>query len=155
MARDTRIVNARPPDVWAVLANGWLYPSWVVGASRMRKVGADWPDVGAELHHSVGTWPLLIDDTTTVLVSRPPHLLRLRARAWPGGEAEVELQQQPVPGRPDQTEVVMLEHPKQGPGQWIPKPLVDLALHPRNRETLQRLAYLAEGRPDPGEQAAS
>lgn len=155
MARDTRIVNARPSDIWAVLANGWLYPSWVVGASRMRKVDADWPAVGATLHHSVGTWPLLLDDTTSVLLSRPAQVLRLRARAWPGGEAEVELRIRPAPGHADRSEVVMLEHPVAGPGRWIPRPLVDLALHPRNRESLQRLAYLAEGAPDPSEQAAS
>ena len=27
-----------PSAVWAVLADGWLYPVWVVGAARMREV---------------------------------------------------------------------------------------------------------------------
>ena len=49
-----RVVNAEPSDVWAVLADGWLYPLWVVGASRMREVDDTWPGVGARLYHSAG-----------------------------------------------------------------------------------------------------
>lgn len=154
MSRDTRIIDATMQDVWAVLADGWLYPSWVVGASRMRRVTDDWPAAGAELHHSVGTWPLLIDDTTTVLASDPPRHLKLRVRAWPGGEGEVELELQSLPGAAHRTQVVMIEHPVAGPGRWIPRPLTDAALHLRNQESLQRLAYLAEGRPDPDQQPA-
>ena len=67
MSTTTRSVSATPEQVWEVLADGWLYPLFVVGASRMRDVDESWPAVGAKLHHSVGTWPLLIDDTTEVL----------------------------------------------------------------------------------------
>ena len=67
MSTTTRTVSATPEQVWEVLADGWLYPLFVVGASRMRDVDESWPAVGARLHHSVGTWPLLIDDTTEVL----------------------------------------------------------------------------------------
>ena len=35
-------------DVFAVIGNGWYFPTWVVGASRMRDV--DDTDVGAVLH---------------------------------------------------------------------------------------------------------
>ena len=43
--------------VFAVLSNGWLYPSWVVGASRIRAVEAAWPAEGAKIHHSFGIYP--------------------------------------------------------------------------------------------------
>lgn len=152
MSRDTRIIDAPVEDTWAVLADGWLYPSWVVGASRMRRVNEDWPAAGAELHHSVGTWPMLIDDTTTVLASEPPHHLRLRVRAWPGGEGEVDIALQSLPGPVHRTQVIMTERPVAGPGRWIPRPLTEAALHLRNRESLQRLAFLAEGRRDPAQQ---
>ena len=33
-----------------------------------------------------------------------------------------------------------------GPGLLVPKPLRDLQLHPRNVETLKRLAFVVEGR---------
>ena len=41
MPTNTRIVHATPDQVWKVLADGWLYPLWVVGASRMREVDDD------------------------------------------------------------------------------------------------------------------
>ena len=62
-----RRLNCSPEQVFAVLCDGWTYPVWVVGASRMRSVDEGWPTPGTKLHHSFGTWPLLIDDTTEVL----------------------------------------------------------------------------------------
>jgi hypothetical protein len=108
----------------------------------MREVTDDWPLPGSVLHHSVGTWPVLIDDTTTVLEYSPARLLRLRVRAWPAGEAEVRIELSPDPGG---TRVTMEEHPVQGPGHWAPRVLTDPALKARNVETLRRLAFLAEG----------
>jgi uncharacterized protein YndB with AHSA1/START domain len=143
MSRNTRLLHATPDDVWAVLADGWLYPLWVVGASRMREVDDHWPEVGAQLHHSVGTWPMLIDDTTEVLECVPGSLLRLRARAWPGGSAEVTIRLEPAG---TETEVVIEEDAVAGPARLVPKPLRDVPLGWRNVETLRRLAYLAERR---------
>ena len=54
MSTTKRVMQAPPDQVWAVLADGWLYPLWVVGASRMRDVDDHWPAPGARLHHSVG-----------------------------------------------------------------------------------------------------
>ena len=82
-------------DVFAVLADGWVYPVWVVGASRMRAVDDDWPEVGSRLHHSAGAWPLLIDDTSEVLAYDPPRAMVLQARGWPAGEARVEITVEP------------------------------------------------------------
>ena len=48
MVTNTRTVNTTPDQVWDVLADGWLYPLWVVGATRMRDVDQDWPAVGLE-----------------------------------------------------------------------------------------------------------
>ena len=55
MSSNRRVLAATPDQVWEILSDGWLYPLWVVGASRMREVDDHWPDVGARLHHSVGT----------------------------------------------------------------------------------------------------
>ena len=38
MAHNERRIGTTPERVWDVLADGWLYPLWVVGASRMREV---------------------------------------------------------------------------------------------------------------------
>ncbi len=59
-----RILQTTPQRVWDVFSDGWLYPLWVVGASRMREVDPGWPAVGAKIHHSVGLWPALLDDAT-------------------------------------------------------------------------------------------
>ncbi len=91
MSSQARIVKAPPTAVWEILADGWLYPLWVVGASRIRDVDPSWPEQGSQIAHSVGAWPMLIDDTTEVTECRPGQLLALRARAWPAGEAAVEI----------------------------------------------------------------
>lgn len=143
MSTNRRRVDATPGQVWEVLADGWLYPLWVVGASRMRDVDDHWPQVGARLHHSVGAWPLLLDDVTEVLEVVPGSLLRLRAHAWPGGAAEVVLHLEAAGAG---TEVVIEEDAVSGPGRLVPKPVRDAQLHWRNVETLRRLAYLAERR---------
>lgn len=138
-----RAIDATAEAVWKVLADGWLYPSWVVGASRMRDVDPAWPEVGAQLHHSVGSWPLLLDDTTTVLACVPHRELVLRARAWPMGEAEITLR---LADRDGACEVVMAEEAVSGPGRLLPPSVLAAVLTPRNGESLRRLAYLAEGR---------
>lgn len=139
----TREVEASAQDVWRVLADGWLYPLWVVGAARMRDVDAGWPAVGSKLHHSVGNWPVLIDDRTEVLEVDEGRSLRLRAHAWPAGAAEVLIEVEPS----GSGAVVRIEEDAtEGPGSLVPKPLRQWGIVPRNRESLRRLAYLAQGR---------
>ena len=43
MSQNVRVLRCTPEDVFAALGDGWLYPSWVVGASRMREVDETWP----------------------------------------------------------------------------------------------------------------
>jgi uncharacterized protein YndB with AHSA1/START domain len=143
MSSVTRVVSATPEQVWDVLADGWLYPLWVVGASRMREVDDGWPTEGAELHHSVGAWPVLVDDTTTVTECRPGAFLALRARAWPGGEAWVRLH---LEARGAETTVTIEEDVYSGPAALVPGPVRRPLIRWRNVETLRRLAYLAERR---------
>jgi hypothetical protein len=143
LSTNKRLIKATVDQIWQVLSDGWLYPVFVVGASRMREVDGHWPAVGAELHHSVGLWPALIDDTTSVLEADPPTMLKLRARAWPGGEADVVFHLHP---RGPETEVVIEEDAVSGPGRLVPKPLRDPPLAWRNVETLRRLAFIAENR---------
>ena len=143
MAENTRLFQATPEQVWDVLSDGWLYPVWVVGAARMREVDDSWPAVGSKLHHSVGPWPLLLDDTTEVVAVDPQHSITLRARAWPMGEAEVTLRLDPMGA---QTQVHIAEEPVSGPGLLVPPPVRGLGLRWRNTETLRRLAFIAERR---------
>lgn len=143
MARTTRTMHATPDQVWEVLADGWLYPLWVVGASRMREVDTDWPAVGAQLHHSVGCWPLLVDDSTEVVDVVPGRSLTLHARARPTGVAEVRISLEPTGA---ETLVVIDEDAISGPALLLPRPLRSPTLTWRNVESLRRLAYLSERR---------
>jgi hypothetical protein len=140
----TRETKADPGAVWRVLADGWLYATWVVGASRIRQVDDEWPAVGAKLYHSVGLWPALIDDETVVVASEPGRRMALQARGWPLGEARVEilLEDRPVGG----CRIVIREDATRGPGRLVPKPVRSALIAPRNVESLRRLAYLAQGR---------
>ena len=143
MSVNRREIEAGVDDVWAVLADGWTYPSWVVGASRMRAVDAHWPSVGAKLHHSVGSWPALLDDETEVLAAEPERSLTLGVRAWPFGEGRVEVVLEPTARG---CTVTMTERAVAGPGSLLPDVLQDVVLRRRNTESLQRLAFLAVGR---------
>ncbi len=149
MSRNTRRIGTTPDRVWAVLADGWLYPLWVVGATRMREVDEGWPAVGAKIHHSVGVWPVVLDDDTEVLECEPLRRLTLRARGWPPGEADVEIRLTEVPGG---TEVEMLEDITAGPAKLVPKPVRTPLIAWRNTESLRRLAFLAERRVSGAEQ---
>jgi uncharacterized protein YndB with AHSA1/START domain len=145
MSVNTRTVRATPEQVWSVLADGWLYPLWVVGASRIRGVDDTWPAQGSSIHHSVGVWPILIDDRTSVLEEVADSRIRLRARGWPLGEAEVEIT---LRAEGNETEIAISEHPIAGPGVIVPETINDVLLKWRNTETLRRLAYVVENRPD-------
>ena len=139
-----REIAASADDVWAVLEDGWLYPTWVVGASRMRDVDDNWPEVGSRLHHSVGNWPLLLDDKTEVLDCDRGRLLRLKAHGWPAGAAEVVIEIEAGAGS-SSSQVRIREDASNGPATLVPRPLRQVAIVVRNREALRRLAFLAEG----------
>ncbi|WP_158843693.1 SRPBCC family protein [Saccharothrix deserti] len=126
--------------VFAVLADGWSYASWVVGAAHIREVDPGWPGTGTRIHHSVGVWPVAVQDVTTVLDVDPPGLLELEARMWPMGAARIRFELKTVP---DGAEITMLEEAVKGPVSVLPVSVQSLFLVPRNRESLRRLADLA------------
>jgi hypothetical protein len=144
MTKVSMSMPVTPEDVFAVLADGWLYTSWVVGASHIRGVDDGWPEQGAQIHHSAGAWPLLIKDVTVVHAVERPWMLDLRARLWPLGEARVRLDLKET--SPGSTEVIMTEYGIRGLGRVIPDAIQSLALVPRNRESLGRLRDLAVGK---------
>jgi len=134
-------IGAGANEIFTVLADGWTYASWVVGASHMREVDPDWPRVGARLHHRVGPWPLSLDDSTTVVAMEPDRLLELDAHAWPAGAARVRLALEPL--GPDRTRVRFTEAFSSPLARRIPERAQAVLLVPRNRESLARLDDLA------------
>ena len=168
-----REIKASAEAIWNVLADGWLYAAWVVGASRMRAVDPRWPATGAVLHRLV--------QTPADLESANPNLLH---GAVNGGTAQLfqQLVFRPVTGlgraetvvkasvpqrelvlhgkarplgevairvqlepRPSGCLVILQEDAVGGPMALIPPLVRQLMIRPRNTEALRRLAYLAEG----------
>jgi hypothetical protein len=150
MATVTRAMRCPPQAVLDVLSDGWTYATWVVGTSRLRSVDPSYPAPGSQIAHSFGVWPAVIDDVTIVLGWRPDRGIELQARGWPMGEARVRIEVLP---RGDGCSVRIVEDAVRGPGLLLPKPLRTALLVPRNTETLQRLANLAEGRSVPAADA--
>ncbi|MFD6452753.1 SRPBCC family protein [Nocardia sp. NPDC060220] len=143
MVQVTRTIHAPVEEVFAVLADGWSYASWVVGASHIRDVDDTWPEVGARIHHSVGPWPCTVQDTTSVRAIDSPHSIELDARLWPIGAAVVRVELRAID--PTSCEALMTERAVRGPSRLLPHAVQALPLVPRNRESLSRLADLAEG----------
>ncbi|BCW65174.1 SRPBCC family protein [Paenarthrobacter sp. MSM-2-10-13] len=139
----TQLFKSPAADVWKVIEDGWLYTGWVVGASRIRSVDAAWPQPGAKLHHSVGSWPFLIDDSTSVTAVETGRKLELLARGWPMGEAKIVITLEDLGGH--QCRVSIAEDAVRGPGKVVPKVLRDPVIGVRNRETLKRLELMAAG----------
>jgi uncharacterized protein YndB with AHSA1/START domain len=146
MSKVECIIQASPSEVFAVLADGWLYSNWVVGTSHMRAVNADWPAVGSKLFHASGVWPIVMRDESVVEEVETDHRLVLTARGRPFGEARVELT---LEAAGDTTKVTMIETPVAGPGKWLNNPAAEAALTRRNVETLARLTAIAERRTTP------
>lgn len=139
-------VPVRRERAFATLADGWLYASWVVGASHIRRVDPDWPAVGSRIHYSLGLWPVLVRDTTVVRAVERPHRLDLEAKLWALGSAGIRLTLTEI--QPGHTTIDMVERAISGPGQLVPGTAQDLLFAARNQESLNRLAALIIARPD-------
>jgi uncharacterized protein YndB with AHSA1/START domain len=150
MARNDTHINASPERIFEVLSDPDNYGYWVVGSKRIRDADPDFPAEGTKFHHAVGYGPIDVKDYTCVLESKPPHLLKLRAKARPLGTAHVTLQIAPEDGG---SRVVMIEDPADPLTAFVFNPLTHLLVRGRNVESLDRLRHLAEGdgtHPDTG-----
>jgi hypothetical protein len=135
-----RVVDAPPNRIRDVLADGWNYADWVVGAVHIRAVDPNWPSPGSRVHHRIGAWPLTLEDSTETTAWDPNGRMRLRARLWPLGEATVELTWQDAGG--GRTRVRMAETLTAGPAQALRNRVGDVLMDARNTESLARLEHL-------------
>lgn len=136
-----RDVAASRQQVWDVIADGWAYSQWVVGNTRTRAVDANWPEPGAAIRHSIGIWPLVINDQTVVESCTPSHELVLHAGLGRLGAARITMRLTDIA---DGCRVEMIEVPVEGLISHIPDRAALVAVAPRNRECLWRLAAMAE-----------
>lgn len=148
MATNSAYIGAARQHVFAVLADGWNYSNWVVGASHMRAVQEEWPALGSRLFHAAGAWPVMTRDETVVESVEPGRALTLTAKGRPFGEARVVIELEDELGG---CRVTMHETPTAGPGRWLHNPIFEAVLVRRNAESLARLAAIAEARIVPSE----
>jgi uncharacterized protein YndB with AHSA1/START domain len=143
MSRNQVTVSARPVDVFAVLDDARAYPSWVVGARRIRRVDPDWPHEGGAFHHAIGVPGAELHDSSTVIERDAPARIVLEVRFRPTGVARVRID---VDDTGDGSVVTITESPVSGPVAWLPGVVTEPLLHLRNALSLQRLRHEVERR---------
>lgn len=132
-------MNATPEEIFAVLADGYAYDDWVVGAKQIRRVDDNWPAKGSMFHHELGVGPIDIKDSSKVLEVDAPHRLLMSVRFRPAGTADVELTLEPIDETT--TRVVMRETPTSGAARALAL-ATSMMLLVRNEWSLLRLRRL-------------
>ena len=148
MARNERLIDASPDEVFDELIEPDNFGYWVVGTKHVRGAGADWPQVGSRFHHTVGFGPVHIRDSTEVLEIDPPERLVMRALMGPLGSAVVGLF---LDRHRDMTLVAMEEHPDSGAVTWLPADVNEVMATLRNVRALERLKQLVESEEHAGQ----
>jgi hypothetical protein len=132
-----RATTAGADAVWAVLADGWRLPAWVVGAARVAAVDRTWPVVGAQLRYG---WPLVLPGSAEVTACIPGRELALHGRT-PFGGVDVRVR---IDDAPSGCVLEITEDVVSGPAHLVPARARSAAIGARNVETLRRLALLSE-----------
>ncbi len=129
-----------PEDVFDHLLDPWRYPEWLLGASTMRAVDDNWPEVGSRFHHRVGFGPLKVNDRSKIIEIEPPTRLVLHVRATPAVQGIVTFTVEPTA---EGSVLWLQEEPAVKLGQLM-RPVLDPATHVRNKASLRNLADLME-----------
>lgn len=139
MSATSAVIPAPRSEVWRALVDVRTYPTWLLGARRIRSIDDDWPAPGTAFHHVVGIDGLLtIADMTCSVTVDDGRRLELEVRARPFVRATVVFE---LADHPDGTEVRLEEHPI-GLHRLL-GPLLALPTKARNRASLERLAERA------------
>jgi uncharacterized protein YndB with AHSA1/START domain len=127
-------VPAPRSRVFAVLAEPRTYPSWLMGAQRIRSVDPAFPARHSRFEHSVGPAPAMtIDDGAEAVEADPPEKLALEVHLGPvRGAVEFRLEEDG-----DGTVLVFRERPIGAPA--VLTPALRPILYFRNRRSLHRL----------------
>jgi Polyketide cyclase / dehydrase and lipid transport. len=142
MSVNTRRFACTPEEVFRALADPWVFPTWVVGASRLRGADGHFPEPGSRLHHSIGVWPFVLNDETAVEEWDPPRRFVIEAKTRPVGTERVVME---VRLHGSGCVVRMEERAITGIASRIPAVIADPILWIRNREALRRLEWVARG----------
>lgn len=135
MGAVTATIAAPRAQVWDALVDVRTYPTWLIGARKIRSIDDDWPAPGSAFHHVVGLGgPLTVADSTSSVAADAPHRLELVVRARPLLRATVVFTLEDTGGG---TSVTVEEHPI----GWhrLLAPVLSIPTMARNRASLERL----------------
>ena len=141
MARNDEFIAARPARIFEVLSDPDCYGEWVVGSKYIRDADPGWPGIGTKFHHAVGFGPFTVKDHTKVLESHPPHLIKLKAKSRPLGQAHVTLA---IEAEGNGSRVTMIEDAGDPLTALVFNPLTHLLVRGRNEGSLRRLKRISE-----------
>ena len=142
MASAELVIEADRDSVWAAVADPTTYPSWLVGAKKIRAVDEDWPTPGTRFYHRVGFGPVTFDDHTAVVEVDPRRLLTLRIRATFALQAIARFE---LSDHPRGTHIRFEEEPARRIIGNLVRPVLDPLTHGRNAASLRRLGSLVTG----------
>ena len=137
------LIAATPETVWAVLADPYAFPSWVLGSGDVRDADDDWPRPGARFYHTAGAPGLRRRDSTRVIEADPPRRLVLEVRARPWNVADVDLR---LEREGEHTRVALRETAEGGLLGLVANPGLHALIALRNGYSLDRLRQLVERR---------
>lgn len=143
MARNEQFIDAPPREVWGVLADPRCYATWVVGTSEVRAADPDWPRPGSVFRYGVTYGPVRHRGLTRVIAATALVHLELHIHAAPMPDARVIIELQP---EGEGTRLSLTERPAHRLLSALSGPLGHGLIRLRNRESVRRLAGLAEGR---------
>jgi uncharacterized protein YndB with AHSA1/START domain len=132
-------IEARPSEVFDVLASPELYAEWVVGAHSSHPTDPRWPEPGSVFEHEQGIRPLTATDSTSVVSVDAPRRFLLEARVRPLVVALVDIT---LEERGSGCVVRMEERIVGGILRSLPRALADPVLKRRNDSSLRRLREL-------------
>jgi len=138
------LIRATPQAVWAVLADPYAYPSWVLGSGDIRAADDDWPKPGSRFHHTAGAPGLRRRDSTRVIEADRPRRLVLEVRARPWNVADVDLRLERE--GPKHTRVAMRETAEGGLLGLVANPGLHALIALRNGYSLDQLRKTVERR---------
>lgn len=138
MAKNCVRTALKPDDVFDHLLDPWRYPEWLLGASTMRDVDDNWPEIGSRFHHRVGFGPIKVNDRSKIIDIDRPNRLVLHVRATPAVQGIVTFTVEPTA----EGSILWLQEEPAVKGGQILRPLLDPATHVRNKASLKNLADL-------------
>lgn len=141
MALNHITTRCSPEEIFSHLVDCAEYPKWLLGASKIRRIEAEWPAVGSCFHHTIGHGPLRFRDRSEVIAVDPPHRLELHVRVTPLVQGRVTFTVRPCG---DGALLTLQEEPAARLIGNLVRPVLDPVTHLRNHRSLHQLAALMD-----------